>query len=340
MALHVLRSLEDQLLKGVTHHLTIRTRTPVALYVLNQKRAHLSEIEHRFGLSITVTADETVASGSHFAIERGEPVERREVLPTSIQPDSVAPELGPEDEEPVEMIAEAAELEDEIASDREAPREADGEDGGRKRRRRRRRRGGERPDAAPQAEAASEPADEADEDEDDRPAVVSGAGGELDENGQRKRRRGRRGGRRGRRGRGGEERPAANGNGQQPEPTGMANEAMPQANDDRPADHEDDHAENGVEAPADVWAAPAPQVDRADRYRLPRSRRPSGRPRTSGPRPTNHPPPSRSLLRRRRPTSPAKPRRSAAAGGSDGRPSSDADGPALNNPRARAMVRE
>ncbi len=54
VALHVLRSLEDQLLKGVTHHLTIRTRTPVALYVLNQKRAHLSEIEHRFGLSITV----------------------------------------------------------------------------------------------------------------------------------------------------------------------------------------------------------------------------------------------------------------------------------------------
>jgi len=49
VALHVLRSLEDQLLKGVTHHLTIRTRTSVALYILNQKRAHLSEIEQRFG---------------------------------------------------------------------------------------------------------------------------------------------------------------------------------------------------------------------------------------------------------------------------------------------------
>src|SRR3972149_5707451 len=43
VALHVLRSLEDQLPKGVTHNLTIHARTPVALYVLNQKRSHLTE---------------------------------------------------------------------------------------------------------------------------------------------------------------------------------------------------------------------------------------------------------------------------------------------------------
>ena len=107
VALHVLRSLEDQLLKGVTHHLTIRTRTPVALYILNQKRSHLAEIEQRFGLSITVAADETINNGAHFVVERGEPVGRREVLPRSIQPDSVQPdsvqlEAGGEAESPAE----------------------------------------------------------------------------------------------------------------------------------------------------------------------------------------------------------------------------------------------
>ena len=124
VALHVLRSLEDQLLKGATHNLTIRTRTSVALYILNQKRAHLSEIEQRFGLSITVTADETIANGAHFVIERGEPVEHREIQTRSIQPDSVMPELGPEDEA-VEAIAEEPDVEVEDESDeRAAPHRA------------------------------------------------------------------------------------------------------------------------------------------------------------------------------------------------------------------------
>ena len=37
----MLRALEDQLMKGATHNLIARTRPDVALYVLNQKRAHL-----------------------------------------------------------------------------------------------------------------------------------------------------------------------------------------------------------------------------------------------------------------------------------------------------------
>ena len=38
IALHVLRVLEDALIKSSTHDLIVRTRTPVALYILNQKR--------------------------------------------------------------------------------------------------------------------------------------------------------------------------------------------------------------------------------------------------------------------------------------------------------------
>src|SRR5262249_3390685 len=41
LALQVLRALEDQLMRGATHNLVARTRPDVALYVLNQKRAHL-----------------------------------------------------------------------------------------------------------------------------------------------------------------------------------------------------------------------------------------------------------------------------------------------------------
>jgi ribonuclease E len=222
VALHVLRSLEDQLLRGVTHHLTVRTRTQVALYILNQKRAHLSELELRFGLRITVAADESIANGSHFQIERGEPVEPREALPvSSVQPDSVA---VVEEEEELE-IAEAPEEEPE---EREAPegREAraerqergDREEGGRKRRRRRRRRGGEgaglgrgRPETVAARDEEGEPRDE---EEEIRGGEERGQRADAEGDGQRKRRRGRRGGRRGRRGRAGEDRPVAPENGQ------------------------------------------------------------------------------------------------------------------------------
>ncbi len=49
VALHVLRSLEDHLLKGATHNLIVRTTTEAALYILNQKRGHLADLEARFG---------------------------------------------------------------------------------------------------------------------------------------------------------------------------------------------------------------------------------------------------------------------------------------------------
>ena len=211
VALHVLRSIEEQLLKGVSHHLTIRTRTAVALYILNQKRAHLSELEQRFGLKIAVMADETVNSGAHFTVERGEPVEPREILPTSVTPASVQPfadepeadietEIEPEDEEEPIAAEEAGEAgEEPIAA------EESGEAGGRRRRRRRRRKDGTSIGLEPRLAAGEET--EVEEDE-EAPRPEEGpprAAGENGEDQQRKRRRGRRGGRRGRRGR--EERP-------------------------------------------------------------------------------------------------------------------------------------
>ena len=58
LALQVLRALEEQLIKGATHNLIVRTRPDVALYVLNQKRAHLRSLEERFVITITISADE------------------------------------------------------------------------------------------------------------------------------------------------------------------------------------------------------------------------------------------------------------------------------------------
>ncbi|MBP0582960.1 Rne/Rng family ribonuclease [Labrys sp. LIt4] len=222
VALHILRALEDQLLKSATHNLVLRTRTATALYVLNHKRGHLYALEARFGVSITVSADETIVGSQNYLIERGDiatPQEPRPVA-TTVQVDSFPPA-----EEVAEVETDVEEEEEkEIEGGRKSRHQAaDGEaetgEGGRKRRRRRRRRRGNGPggeadaqnaaanenegdsegegeDAAPAAEqAAAEPSTAEDV---TPPAVAEAVAASEDEGADagKRRRRGRRGGRR------------------------------------------------------------------------------------------------------------------------------------------------
>ncbi|RUX69571.1 ribonuclease E/G, partial [Mesorhizobium sp. M7A.F.Ca.US.005.03.1.1] len=62
VALMVVRAIEEFLLKDSRSHITVRTPAATALYVLNHKRGTLVELESRFGLTITVEADDSVGS--------------------------------------------------------------------------------------------------------------------------------------------------------------------------------------------------------------------------------------------------------------------------------------
>ncbi|MEP3278679.1 MAG: Rne/Rng family ribonuclease [Stappiaceae bacterium] len=193
VALHVLRSLEDFLLKGVSNHLTVRTRTAVSLYILNQKRVHLAELEQRFGLTVIVTADEALQT-QHYVIERNEPVEPRAVTveaAVTVQPDTIEPVAKPS--------FDAEEEED---------------TGGRKRKRRRRKRSrngnntfaenaGDQETETKTAGSELEPGTE--DAEITAEADGSTVESDSDGDGRKKRRRGRRGGRRSRRSRDGED---------------------------------------------------------------------------------------------------------------------------------------
>ncbi len=134
IALHVLRVIEDALIKSASHNIVVHTRTPVALYILNQKRAHLSNIEERFGVAITVSADDELTGTNYHAIERGEPARGvvESVRATPMRIDSVQ---LPDEEEAEDAAEEESGTEGE---DRAASDEADAQ---RRRRRRRRPRG-------------------------------------------------------------------------------------------------------------------------------------------------------------------------------------------------------
>ena len=76
IALDVLRTLEDRLITDGVVPLVATTSVDVALYILNQKRGHLKDVEARYRVPITVTADSDMHI-SQFVIERGAEGEHR-----------------------------------------------------------------------------------------------------------------------------------------------------------------------------------------------------------------------------------------------------------------------
>ena len=236
VALAVLRGLEDTIMAGTRAPLIATTTPSVALYILNNKRPFINDMEARLGLQIMVTGSDKLA-GANFTIEKGAaPAQPQRRIERNV----VNMESGFEGEEEEGGEFEAREQPAPGREAREAPQRGgdrggdrdrergDSEEGG-SRRRRRRRRGGRRGE---REEGGSSYADDArggvedvggDQDAPDShehgdvddtherqhaeggereargPRSEEGEGGDRTrERGGRSRRRGRRGGRRGR----------------------------------------------------------------------------------------------------------------------------------------------
>ncbi len=225
VALQLLRGVEEVLMKGATHNLVVRTRSDVALYVLNHKRGHLRDLEESFEVTIAVLADQHVTGQQSYVIDRGEQIHTLEaakaLLAAQLANLPPPPEEEPFDDE--ELFETEAEVETEetegLTDDEGTEASADGEGGDRKKRRRRRRRGrnGEGREGAEAGEASdvqgvsdtqvmtdgaietvgetsSDDAEGDDDEADDQPREARGEDGADGE--RRPRRRGRRGGRR------------------------------------------------------------------------------------------------------------------------------------------------
>ena len=202
-ALYVLRSIEEEGIRRRSAEVCIYVPTTVALYILNQKRESLAQIETRYGVKVMVARDDSLIP-PNFRLERLRAYGANEPppVPRSIQ----APAIEAEEDEEVE------EEEDVEAAPPRAPARASTsdqdteEERGRRRRRRRRRRSEDgrevRGAPAKAAAEAGEPAEAA-----EAPAREPHEAGEDEresEADRRRRRRGRRGGRmRGRREEGG-----------------------------------------------------------------------------------------------------------------------------------------
>ncbi|QNP80571.1 Rne/Rng family ribonuclease [Agrobacterium tumefaciens] len=211
IALHVLRGVEEYLLRNTTHNITVRCTPETALYLLNHKRGTIVDYEGRFGVSIIIAADAGVGA-QHFAIDRGEAVENPVKIESLIQ---MLPSFVEEEDDFVAEVEEDEDEEEIVKAQTSEPRQQqpqgdNSEEGKRKRKRRRRRRGkGGQGDqnGALDAQSGDAEGDDAEGDDDGIETEEADAENEngaaeavgSEEDGKRKRRRrGKRGGRRNR----------------------------------------------------------------------------------------------------------------------------------------------
>ncbi len=212
IALHVLRGVEEYLLRNTTHNITVRCTPETALYLLNHKRGTIVDYEGRFGVAIIIAADAGVGA-QHFAIDRGEAVENPVKIESLIQ---MLPSFVEEEDDFVVEVEEDEEEEEIVKAQASEPRQQqqqgdNGEDGKRKRKRRRRRRGkGGQNDQNGAVDAQAGDDTGADDADDEDGVETDEAADDADENGvneaassdeegkRKRRRRGKRGGRRNR----------------------------------------------------------------------------------------------------------------------------------------------
>ncbi|KCZ88024.1 ribonuclease [Hyphomonas jannaschiana VP2] len=204
-ALQLIRAIEARAATGGLKSISVKAPTDVALYILNNKREALIEIERIAGFAVSIHSSEEMLPGD-FTIDaerdqNAKPKKRKQ--PRSLQkPSKPAPSEDEDDET----------IEDDETSDSETETESDGDDGDEKKsRRKRRRRGGRRRNKGDR-ETGMEVVDgdtpivalDDDTQDDDDSDDEDGDGNEASsedgsETPRKRRRRGRRGGRRRRR---------------------------------------------------------------------------------------------------------------------------------------------
>jgi ribonuclease E len=189
-ALYVLRSIEEEGMRRRSAEICVYVPTAVALYILNQKRESLVQLEARYGMQVLVARDDALIPPA-FRLERLRAYGPAETVASPTAPLTQTPILEEEEDEVEEAVA---------PSDTE---HEDQEERGRGRRRRRRRRHPEEEAVPRSAVPESETVEGRRREGSDLVAENGRADGDDQDGDQddddaerRRRRRGRRGGRR------------------------------------------------------------------------------------------------------------------------------------------------
>jgi ribonuclease E len=139
-ALLVLRAIEEEGIKRRSAELSVTVAGNIALYILNQKRGMLIDIEQRYGFTVRIMADDSLIAPEH-RIERLKLKPPGSDVPPSLnQTGIMAADLALEDDDEIEEDEEAEGSGRETAEIAGESTARSGDEGDRKRKRRRSRR--------------------------------------------------------------------------------------------------------------------------------------------------------------------------------------------------------
>ena len=166
-ALSVLRGIEEALTTNKHPALLVKCNPDVAFYILNEKRDHLTGLEHQYGVSIYIEPDRDIAPAAFElgpGTQRLAPAKSRASNTPTVRIDTVL-QQGLEDTAAEEEKAEEAAAEGEKTAEGEQQQAANGSGGKRRKRRRRGKRGGRKARERALARLAQLKAAEADPDD-------------------------------------------------------------------------------------------------------------------------------------------------------------------------------
>ena len=214
-ALQLIRAIEARASTGGLKSISVKAPTDVALYILNQKREALIEIERMAGFAVSIHSSEDLLPGDFMIEAERDPNSKpKKKSPPRSLSKSTKPQVSDEDDD-----EDIEDEDDEAVAETDDEAEDKAEDTQGKPRKRRRRRGGrgrnrdnrdtglevvDGDDATPK-ESDTDSAESDDDDDDEDKGTAETRSDETEEGGRKRRRRGRRGGRRRRRS-GGEDR--------------------------------------------------------------------------------------------------------------------------------------
>ena len=69
-AMLVLRAIEEEGIKGVNNHIEVKVPYDTAVYILNQKRRQLADLEEKYELEVIISADLTIRNINDFKLEK------------------------------------------------------------------------------------------------------------------------------------------------------------------------------------------------------------------------------------------------------------------------------
>ncbi|MBF0393303.1 MAG: Rne/Rng family ribonuclease, partial [Alphaproteobacteria bacterium] len=115
-AVHVLRACEEEGIRQRSSEVTVTVPTQVALYILNQKRVALADIEIRYGFRVFVTGDDSLIPPA-YRMDRVKAENRPDEAPARLAPIAqFTSEIEPEDEDEEVVETDEDEREEEEAT--------------------------------------------------------------------------------------------------------------------------------------------------------------------------------------------------------------------------------